>query len=395
MKKIYLDNNATTPLDKSVLAEMQPYFADNFANPSSQHFLGQQVKQAVESARELTAQSINAIPEEVIFTSGGTEANNLAIQGIANAYLDTKSEPGHIISNRVEHSCVLSTLKHLERQGWKVTYVGVDQQGNLNTESIKSAIQDNTCLISIMMANNETGVIHDLAAISAIAHARGIPVHTDAVQALGKIPVDVHELDVDLLSLSAHKFNGPKGSGALYCKKRLQLKPVLFGGGQERGLKPGTENVPAIIGLSSAIDKAAANIENYKIHTRQLTALLREGISESIDEIRFNGNETAMLPNTLNVSFTGIDAVSLHSSLDARGICAGTGAACSSATSEVSHVLKWMKISPKYTFSAIRFSLGKQNTQDDIEKTLPILIDTVKELRCNSGCSGCSNGCCG
>lgn len=373
MPGIYLDNNATTPLDQAVLSKMTPFFAENFANPSSNHTPGAKAKQAVESSRELTAKAIGASSEEVTFTSGGTEANNLAIQGIAKKFLEDHKQPGHIISNRVEHSCVLNTLKNLDQQGWEISYVPVDKNGIINLESLKSAITENTCLVSVMLANNETGVIQNLQAICDIAHAKGIPVHSDAVQAIGKIPVNVNELGVELLALSAHKFKGPKGMGALFHKKRLTLKSIIFGGGQEQGLKPGTENTPGIIGLGEAISQATEKQAEYAEQTSQLVSALQKGIVDNIPNVNFNGAESPRIPNTLNVSFADIDAVSLQARLNSQGIFVSTGAACSSGATEVSHVLKWMKLPPKFTFSAIRFSVSRQTTMDEIERTIKIL----------------------
>lgn len=392
---IYLDFNATTPLDKEVLAAILPFFAEKFWNPSSQYSPGKQAKEAIENARSQVAEAIGAAENEIFFTSGGTESNNIAIQGLAATHLDKMAVPGHIISNRVEHSCVMNTLKHLEKNGWKISYVEVDENGVISPEQVKSAINDKTCLISIMMANNETGVIQDLAAISDIAHKAGVLVHTDAVQAVGKVPVNVKNLGVDMLSLSAHKFYGPKGTGALFIKDRLNLQPILFGGGQERSLKPGTENVPGIVGLGAAIDKAEKNLGRDSEQAEKLISSLKASILANINDVRINGNSSNMLKNTLNVSFAGIDAISLHSALDKEGIYVGTGAACSSSTPEISHVLKGMKISPEYAFSAIRFSVGKTTSQCEIEKTLNTLIEVVSRLRGeeNDGAC-CGEGCC-
>lgn len=381
MAVIYLDNNATTPLNPIILNKMTPYFSEFFANPSSQYSLSSSSVEAIKNARKQTAAAIGSEEDEIIFTSGGTEANNLAIQGIANAYLTNNKPPGHIISNRIEHASVLNILKNLQEQGWEISYVPANKNGIIDPESIKSAIKENTCLISIMLANNEIGVVQDLPRISAIGHAEAIPVHTDAIQAIGKIPTDINDLGVDIMSISGHKFYGPKGTGALYCKKRLILKPVLFGGGQEKNLKPGTENVPGIVGFGAAIEAAANNVSDYAKHTSTLISKLKKGITEQISDYYFNGNSKNMLPNTLNVSFEGIDAVSLQTYLSSKGIFVSTGSACNSANPEVSHVLKWIKTPPRYSFSAIRFSLGENTEEVDIDITIDVLKQAVKKLR--------------
>lgn len=392
---IYLDFNATTPLDGEVLAAMLPFFSEKYGNPSSQYLPGREAKKSIEHARSLVADAIGASGKEIIFTSGGTEANNIAIQGVARMFLNNYGIPGHIISNRVEHSCVLNTLRYLEQSGWEVSYIDVDQNGVISPENVESAIKEKTCLISIMLANNETGVIQNLAKITEFAHQAGIIVHSDAVQAVGKISVDIKPLGIDLLSLSAHKFHGPKGAGALFIKDRLPLLPILFGGGQERSLKPGTENVPGIVGLGAAIDKAVNNLNNESQKSGLLIDSLKAGIIANIADVRINGCSEDMLKNTLNVSFAGIDAISLHSALDRQGIFVGTGAACSSSTPEISHVLKGMKIPPEYAFSAIRFSVGRNTVQSEIDAALKTLISEVARLRGeeNNG-SCCGEGCC-
>jgi cysteine desulfurase len=393
---IYLDYNATTPLDSEVLDAMLPFFSEKFCNPSSHYSPAYKTKEAIDIVRNEVASSINAQAGRIIFTSCGTESNNLAIQGITAKVIEDTSAPGHIISNNVEHSSVLKIYKQLKKQGWIITLLDVDQKGIINHDSLKSAITENTCLISIMLANNETGAIQDLAGISEIAHQHGIPVHTDAIQGVGKIPVDIEKLKVDLLSISAHKFYGPKGVGALYIKDRIGIQPILFGGGQENSLKPGTENIPGIVGLGNAIKKAVSNLDEYSIKTKKLINRLRQGIIADIPDIRINSTSSEQLPNTLNISFRGVDSISLQSELDEKGIYVGTGAACSSSSPEVSHVLKGMKVPPDAAFSALRFSLGRPTSAKDIDTSLEILIDTVASLRSNTNTDSpcCCDGCC-
>lgn len=378
MRKVYLDNNATTSLAPEVLEAMLPFYREEFGNPSSIHAFGRGVRVAIDEAREAVAHLLGAEPGEIVFTSGGTEADNFAIKGIAYACQESGR---HIITSTIEHPAVLNTCQYLEERGFRVTYLPVDGQGLVDPEDLRKAIDRETILITIMHANNETGALQPIRAIGEIAQERGICFHTDAVQSVGKFPFQVKELGVDLLSLSAHKIHGPKGVGALYLKKGTRLHPLLHGGHHEHGWRAGTENAAGIAGLGMACRLAAQGLSE---EAQRLTALrnrLEQGIQERIPQVRLNGHPTQRLPNTLNCSFWGVEGESLLISLDLEGIAVSTGSACASGSIQASHVLLAMGIPEEVCRSSLRISLGRYNTQEEIDGTLEALTRIVDRLR--------------
>jgi cysteine desulfurase len=377
MKQIYLDHAATTPVDIRVVEAMLPYFALQFGNASSLHAFGREARRAVEEARVSVARLINAQSEEIIFTSGGTESDNLAITGVAIA---NKGKGKHIITSSIEHHAVLDTCKHLEEQGFKVTYLPVDQDGLIKIEEVEKAIAKDTILISIMHANNEIGTIEPIREIATLAREKGIYFHTDAVQSAGKIEVDVDKLNVDLLSLSSHKIYGPKGVGALYIKRGTPLKPIIHGGGHERGLRSGTENVPGIVGFGKACEIAREELKSQYKHLISMRDKLIEGILR-IPNTRLNGHRFKRLPNNVNCSFSYIDGEALVLALDEYGIAASTGSACSSKSLEPSHVLRAIGLSSVEARGSLRLTLGRQNTMEDIDYLLKVLVEVVERLR--------------
>ncbi|HRR28272.1 MAG TPA: cysteine desulfurase family protein [Victivallales bacterium] len=373
-KIIYLDHNATTPCFPEVINTMLPFFVERSANPSSPHYLGRESAYALEKAREMVAKFINASPEEIIFNSGGTEGNNHAItKGIE---IRGKTE---IICSEIEHSSVLSICKNLQNKNIKVTYIPCDKDGIVRTELLAKIASDNTSLISVMFANNETGAIQPVREIADIARKKGIIFHCDAVQAAGKVKIDVKELGVDLLTLSGHKFYGPKGVGVLYIRKGIKLPPLLFGGGQERRLRPGTENIPAIIGLAKACELAESKLTDFQEHCLKLRNLLI-GELKQISGIRINTPLEQSVCNTLNISFKDVNSEALVTRLDIKGICVSSASACAGLT-KFSHVLKAMNLPEEYLYSSIRVSLGFSNTVEDIFKTASIIRETVEEIR--------------
>lgn len=375
---IYLDNAATTPLDKKVLEVMKPYFSEKFGNASSQHTLGLEAKRELEISRDTIAKSINAKSEEIIFTSGGTEANNFAIKGIIFANPDKK----HIITTKIEHDCVLNTCKWLEKKfNIRVAYLDVDSEGFIDIEQLKKSITSETALVSIIHANNEIGTIQDLEEIGKICQEKNVPLHTDACQSYTKVPINVKKQNLSLVTLNAHKIHGPKGIGALYIKKELKDKitPLLHGGGHEFGLRSGTENIPAIVGFAKAVKLTKG--KNIK-HMRRLQEKLISSILK-IPGTKLNGPKPGKdrLCNNINVSFGNIEGEALGGYLDAYGICSSTGSACSSHTLEPSHVLKALGMNDLEANSTIRLSLSRLNTEKEIEKTLEILPKVVNKLR--------------
>lgn len=378
MSTIYLDNAATTPVDKKVLEAMLPYYSDIFGNPSSLHSHGQEAKKAIEEAREKVAKALGADFDEIYFTSGGSESDNWALKGVAYAL---KEKGNHIITTEIEHHAVLHTCRYLEKEGFKVTYLPVDEYGLVKPEDLKKAITDKTILVSIMFANNEIGTIEPIEELVKIAHEKNIYFHTDAVQAVGNVPIDVKKLDVDLLSLSAHKIYGPKGVGALYIKKGVKIHSLIQGGTQEKNRRAGTENVPGIVGLGEAIELITKNLDS---HINKLTFLrdkLINGILEKIPYTRLNGHPTKRLPGNVNVSFEFIDGESLILNLDMAGICASSGSACTSGSLEPSHVLLAIGLSKELARGSLRLTIGKDNTEEDIDKVLEVLPQIVKRLR--------------
>ncbi len=373
-----MDNSATSPLDPEVLKEMEPFLKEEFGNASTFYSLGRDARKALEIARENVAALIGASPQEIIFTSGGTESDNIAIKGTAYRW---KNKGKHIITSVIEHPAVRETCKYLETQGFEVTYLPVYEEGLVRVSDVEKAIRDDTIIITIMHANNEIGTIQPIAQIGKIAREKGIYFHTDAVQTVGKIPIDVTELNVDLLSISAHKLNGPKGIGALYVRKGIILEPLIHGGGHERGIRPGTENVPGIVGLGKACSLASSHMEENRIYLTQLRDKLIDGVLEEIEESHLNGDRTNRLPNNAHFRFTGIEGESLILHLDAKGIAASTGSACSSKKLEPSHVLMALGLEEVEAHGSLRLTLGKENKVEDIEYTITSIKEAVETLR--------------
>ena len=381
MKNLYLDYAATTPVRSEVLEAMLPYFTGAFGNPSSIHLFGQEAKIAVEEARDKVASLIGARREEIVFTSGGTEADNFAIKGVAYA---NEHQRNHIITTPVEHHAVIEPLKLLESQGFKVTYLPVDEHGLVDPQDVRKAITDKTILISVMHANNEIGTIEPIAEIAQIAREKGAYFHTDAVQTVGHIPVNVNELGVDLLAMSAHKLYGPKGVGALYIRKGTKILPLMHGGEQERRRRASTENVPGIVGLGKAVELAQREIEEEVEYLTILRDRLIEGLLERIDHIRLNGHPSQRLPNNVNVSIDFVEGESMLLNLDLEGIAASTGSACSSSRLEASHVLLALGLPHEQAHSSLRFTLGRETTEEDIDRVFEVLPRVVAKLRAMS-----------
>ena len=378
MKKIYLDNAATTQPHEKVVAAMEPYFGKIFGNPSSIHSFGRDARKAVDESREKVANLISCAPEEIIFTSGGTESDNFALLGTAYA---NKQKGNHIITSKIEHHAILHTCSFLEKQGFVVTYLTVDHDGLVDPEEVRKAITDKTILVSIMHANNEIGTIEPLSEISKITKEKGILLHTDAVQSAGHIPISVKELGVDLLSLSAHKFYGPKGIGALYVKKGIKLETLLHGGSQERKRRAGTENVPAIAGLGTACEIASKEIKNETDHLVRLRDKLISGILSTIPESFLNGHPTLRLPNNVNIAIKYIEGESMLLNLDLMGIAASSGSACTSGSLNPSHVLMAIGLKHDLAHGSLRFSMGRLTTKKEIEYVLLELPKIVEKLR--------------
>lgn len=381
MQRIYLDHNATTPLHSEVREAMMPYMMEHFGNGSSIHAYGREARNAIDTAREQVADLIGAkSPSEIVFTSCGTEADNYAIKGIAE-FQKNRNGKNHIITSSVEHHAVLHTCQHLEKHGFEVTYLPVDRYGRIRIENLSEAIRDTTILVSIMHANNENGTIQPIEDVCEIAGSRGIPVHTDAVQSVGKLPVDVQEIGVNLLTLSAHKFYGPKGIGALYTRRGTRLENLIHGGTHERNRRAGSENVPAIVGMGAAAALAKKHRESYSQHLNRLTGKLRTGLHEHLANTYENSHPEYCLPGTLNISFEFVEGESLILRLDMEGICVSTGSACTSGSMEPSHVLAALGISPQLAQGTVRFSLGKDNTQDEIEEVVEKVPAIVEQMR--------------
>lgn len=378
MPRIYLDNNATTPLAPEVFEAMKPFLLDDYGNASSIHWYGQRAKAAVEAAREQVARLLGARASEIVFTSGGTESDNAAIFGIVEA---ARAETKHVITTSIEHHAVLHTMKALERRGVRVTYVRVGAEGLADPTDVERAIRPDTVLISVMHANNELGTIQPLEEIGRIVREHDIYFHTDAVQSVGKIPVEVEKLGVDLLSLSAHKLHGPKGVGAQYVRRGTVLRPLMHGGHHERDRRPGTENVPGIVGLGKAIELAHQHMEDEAKRLAALRDRLEAGILERVSLTAVNGSREHRLPTTVNISFDYIEGEGFVIAMDLRGIACSTGAACSSGSVEPSHVLTAIGKTPEQARSAIRFSLGRFNTPEDIERTLEVVPAVAQQLR--------------
>ncbi len=378
MKRIYFDYAATTPTDPKVIEAMKPFLFERFGNPSSLHSFGQEAKQGLEEARSTLAQCLGAKPEEIIFTSGGTESNNMVLFGIASA-LQAKGK--HIITSKIEHHAILEPAKLLQKQGFKITYVPVDKQGLVNPDDVKKAITPETILISIMYANNEIGTIQPISEIGSIAQAKGITFHTDAVQTVGHIPVNVDKLNVDLLSLSAHKFYGPKGVGALYVRKGTRINRFLHGGDQEKGKRSSTHNIPGIVGLGVAIKLCQENLAKEQKEQTALRDKLIKGIQDKIPDCQLNGHPSKRLPNNVNFSFKYIEGESTILNLDMLGIAVSTGSACTSSNLEASHVLLALGLSHELAHGSLRFTVGRWNKPEEIDYCLEQLPPIVLKLR--------------
>jgi len=376
MKRIYLDHAATTPVDPDVLDAMLPYFTETYGNASSLHSEGTEAKEALEQSREQVAGLVGADSGEIVFTGSGTESDNLAVMGTA-----MRHGSGHIITSQIEHPAVLRTCEHLEKQGFDISYLPVDEHGMVNPADVGAAIQEDTILVSVMHANNEIGTIEPIREIAQVAHQHDVPVHTDAVQTVGKIPVDVDDLDVDMLSLSAHKIYGPKGVGALYIRKGSSTpEPLFHGGGHEHGLRSSTENIPGIAGLGTACRLAGERMEKDHERMRTLRDLLIREVLD-IEESYLNGHPTRRLPNNAHFRFTAVEGESLLLSLDEEGIAASTGSACSSKKLQASHVLLAIGLDEVEAHGSLRLTLGKDTTRDDIDYVLEVLPPIIERLR--------------
>lgn len=381
---VYADNAATTPMSESVFEAMKPFLTEFYGNPSSLYRIGREARRAVTEARMKVARALNAKdPSEIIFTGGGSQADNLAIRG----YVKGRSARGkkHIITSKIEHHAVLYTCEALEKEGYPVTYLDVDAQGHVDLEQLKSVITDQTALVTIMAANNEIGTIQNLKTISEIAHAHGAVFHTDAVQAVGHMPLDVQEMGIDMLSLSAHKFRGPKGIGALYVRKGIALEPLVYGGGQERGLASGTENVAGMVGLGQAIEDATGEHLAEKMgYVKKLTDRLVKGIMDAIPYTHYTGDPVNRLPGTASFVFEAIEGEGLILRLDLAGICGSTGSACSTGSLDPSHVLMAIGLPHEIAHGSLRLTLGEQNTEEDVDYLIENVTKVVETLRAMS-----------
>jgi len=381
MKNIYFDHAATTSVKPEVLEAMLPYFTEKYGNASSIYSLGRENKKAIDDSREKVAKALNALPKEIFFTSGGTEADNWALEGIAFA---NQSKGKHIITTNIEHHAISHTCKFLEKQGFEVTYVPVDNKGIGHLEDIEKAIRPDTILISVMFANNEIGTIQPVKEIGALAKAKGIYFHTDAVQAIGNIPIDVKDMNIDMLSLSAHKFYGPKGVGVLYIRDGVRIYPFMNGGAQERGKRASTENVAGIVGLEKAIELATANIGEYNAKLMRLRDRAIKEILEKIPYSRLNGDEKNRLPGNVNISFEFIEGESILLMLDMKGICASSGSACTSGSLDPSHVLLAIGLPHEIAHGSLRLTFGEENTDSDLDYLLETLPPIIEKLRAMS-----------
>lgn len=377
-KIVYMDHSATTATDPEVVRAMIPWFTEGYGNPSSLYRIARESKKAVDEARDRVAKALGALPDEIYFTSGGTEADNWAIKGIAYA---NRKKGTHIITSAIEHHAVLHTCEYLEKQGFEVTYLPVDNTGRIRIEDLKAAITDMTILVTIMFANNEIGTIEPVAEIAQVCREKGVYFHTDAVQAIGNVAIDVHAMQIDLLSLSAHKFYGPKGIGALYVRKGVRIDNLLHGGGQERRKRAGTENIAGIVGLGYAIEKVVSGMKERNNRVRVLRDRLLAGIFEKIPHIHMNGHPDHRLPGNLNVSFDFIEGESMLLLLDHFGICASTGSACTSGSLEPSHVLLATGLPAETAHGSLRLTLGAENTDEDVDYVLEHLQKVVQRLR--------------
>ena len=377
MRRIYLDNAATTAVSPAVVEAMLPFFTQVYGNASSVHTAGREAKRALEAARRQVAKAIHAaVLQEIYFTAGGSESDNWAIKGVALA-----RRTGHIITTAIEHHAVLHTCQWLEKQGFAVTCLPVDEYGQVTAAQVEKALQPDTILVSVMMANNEVGTVEPIAEIGALCRARGILFHTDAVQAVGALPIDVQAMNIDLLSLSGHKFHGPKGVGALYIRKGVKIDNLVHGGAQERGFRAGTENLPGIVGLGKAIEMADAALAENAARMTKLRDRLIQGLMEAVPGTRLNGHPTQRLPNNVNLSFAGVEGEALLLRLDLAGVAGSAGSACTSGTLDPSHVLMALGLSEAAANGALRLTLGTDTTREDIDAVLEILPPIVADLR--------------
>ena len=381
MKRIYLDYAATTPVDPAVVKEMLPYFTEYYGNPSSIYSIGQEAKEGIEVARTQVANLIGAQPEEIVFTGGGTEADNYAFKGLA---FSKEAKGNHFITTAIEHHAVLETAGFLEERGFEVTYLPVDGQGLVDPEEVKKAIKPNTVLVSVMHANNEIGTIQPIEEIGRITREAGVPFHVDAVQTFGHLPIDVDKMGVDMLSASAHKLYGPKGVGLLYVRKGINLVSLIHGGAQEHGRRASTENVPGIVGFGKAAELARDEMGDEAVRVQVLRDRLTKGLLEGIDHVRLNGHPVQRLPNNVNISVEFVEGESLCLNLDLEGICASTGSACSSSSAETSHVLTAIGVPPQLAHGSLRFTLGKWTQEDDVDQVITSLTGVVGKLRAMS-----------
>ena len=376
MSRIYFDHNATTPLRPQVLDAMMPYLTSAVGNASSIHGYGREARSAVEAAREILAGALGCRADEVYFTSGGTEADNWALEGIARSRRGRR-----IVTSAVEHHAVLHTCHHLEQRGYEVIYVPVDEFGVVDADAVAAAVDENTALVSILHANNETGTIQPVAEIGRLAREKGVPLHVDAVQSFGKLDLRVDEMNADLVSVSAHKINGPKGTGALYVRSGLEIEPWSRGGGQERGLRTGTENVAGIAGLGRAVQLRLEEGKALEKETGVLRDRLQQGLLERVEEVRVNGHPRLRLANTLNLSFRRVEAEAILLDLDLKGVAASSGSACAEGAPEPSHVLLAMGLAPRLASGSVRFSLGWGNTAAEVDYVVEIAPGIVRRLR--------------
>lgn len=376
-RRVYLDYAATTPVRPEVMAEMSPYFTEQFGNASTSYGLGREAFAAITKARQRVAQAIGALPEEIVFTSGGTESDNFAIKGVAFA----AEEQGHIITSAIEHSAVIETCEFLEQAGWAVTYLPVDRDGLLDVEELEKAITPKTALISVMTANNEIGVIQPIQEIGRIAKARGIPFHTDGVQAMGTLAVNVNDWGVDLMAMSGHKIYGPKGVGASYIRKGTVMAELIHGGSQERHRRAGTENVPGIVGFGKAMELAAQERASESSRLQVLRDHLIQQVCSVIDRTHLNGHPIQRLPHNVNIRIEGVDSMAVNAALDMSGICASRGSACSTGAPEPSNVLLAIGLTKPEALGSLRFSLGKQTTREDLDFAVQELASIVKRAR--------------
>ena len=380
MKTVYLDNNATTKVAPEVIEEMLPYFSDFYGNPSSIHTFGGQVGKSIQEARERIAHGLGCEPGEIIFTSCGTESDNTAIFAALEAQPDKK----HIVTTKVEHPAVLNTCRHLQQKGFEVTFLGVDNQGRLDLDELKNSLRDDTALVSIMYANNESGVVFPLQEIAELVKEREILMHTDAVQAVGKIPFSLQELPVDYLVLSGHKIHAPKGIGVLYLRRNAPFTPFIIGGHQESGRRAGTENTASIIALGKAMEMAMSNLEEENSRVKALRDKLEHGLLETVPDTTINGKMADRLPNTLSIAFKYIEGEAMLLMLNEYGICASSGSACTSGSLEPSHVLRAMGLPFTFAHGSLRFSLSRYTTEEDIDLVLDKLPGIIERLRAMS-----------